>query len=133
MKIKTMLASLVAVVSMTACEDLFEDGSLQPDGSSPSVTINKPTSNQSVAQAEGLRVSVTTVDKDKVKDLEVIVKGVGNERVLVNFKKFPDKDVMEFDTLMALPNAVAGDYTLYVNATDYRTNTTRQEVNFTVR
>ncbi|WP_242928670.1 Ig-like domain-containing protein [Pontibacter vulgaris] len=133
MNLKTMLASVVAVLMLTACEDLFEDGSLQPDGSNPSVTINAPTGNQSLTRTQGLRVNITAVDKDKVKDMEFTVRGTTSEKDLFTFKKFPEKNVIEFDTLVSLGTVTPGSYILTVKATDKRTNVTSQDVNFTVK
>lgn len=118
---------------LTACEDLFEDGSLQPDGSKPSLTINNPSSNQSISTTQGLRLSVTVVDKDLVKDLEFTVKGVNAETALVTFKKFPERNVVEFDTTIAISGITAGEYNLQVAATDKRTNLERKEIKFTVK
>ncbi|MEJ8803329.1 hypothetical protein [Pontibacter sp. H249] len=133
MKLKTMLASVLAVSLLTACEDLFEDGSMQPDGSKPSLTINNPTKNQSVTAAQGLRLNVTVVDKDEVKDLEFIVKAVNAETNIVKFKKFPARNVVSFDTTVALNGISPGEYKLQVLATDKRTNLEQKEINFTLK
>ena len=128
-----MLASLVAVGALTACEDLFEDGSMQPDGSKPSLTINNPSNNQSISTSQGLRMSVTVVDKDQVKDLEFTVKGVNAESTLLTFRKTPERSVVEFDTTVAINGVTPGEYKLLVSATDKRTNLASKEVNFTVK
>lgn len=128
-----MLASLAAVAMLTACEDLFEDGSLQPDGSKPSLTVNNPSSNQTISASQGLRVNITAVDKDEVKDIDFVVKGVTAEKSLINFKKFPQKKVVEFDTTLVINGIAPGDYTLVVSATDNRTNLSQQEVKFKVK
>ncbi|MET3541728.1 outer membrane lipopolysaccharide assembly protein LptE/RlpB [Pontibacter aydingkolensis] len=133
MKLKTMLASLAAICMLTACEDLFEDGSMQADGSKPSLTINNPSNNQSISTTQGLRVNVTVVDKDLVKDLQFTVKGVNSETALVTFSKFPERNVVEFDTTIALNNVSPGEYKLQVAATDKRTNLEQKEVLFTVK
>ena len=131
MKLKTMLAAMFAIAALTSCEDLFEEGSMQPDGSKPSLTINNPTNNQSVNQAQGLRVYVTAVDKDAVKTMEFKV--MGAETSLINFNKVSEKNVVEFDTLVSTSNLAPGTYQLRVKATDGRTNVSEQEVNFTVK
>ncbi|NDK56582.1 Ig-like domain-containing protein [Pontibacter fetidus] len=131
MKLKTMLAALFAIAALTGCEDLFEDGSMQPDGSKPSLTINNPTNNQAVNQSQGLRVYVTAVDKDAVKTMEFKV--MGAETSLINFNKVSEKNVVEFDTLVSVANLAPGTYQLNVKATDGRTNVSEQQVNFTVR
>ncbi|GAB3199796.1 hypothetical protein K0O23_13335 [Pontibacter aydingkolensis] len=118
---------------LTACEDLFEDGSMQADGSKPSLTINNPSNNQSISTTQGLRVNVTVVDKDLVKDLQFTVKGVNSETALVTFSKFPERNVVEFDTTIALNNVSPGEYKLQVAATDKRTNLEQKEVLFTVK
>ncbi len=128
-----MLASVFAVLSLTACEDLFEDGSLQPDGSNPSLTINAPSGNQSLNRTQGLRVSITAVDKDKVKDMQFTLRGANSEKDVLSFQKFPQKSVIEFDTVVALGTVTPGSYKLTVKATDKRTNIAVQEVNFTVK
>ncbi|MDX5420635.1 MAG: Ig-like domain-containing protein [Hymenobacteraceae bacterium] len=133
MRLRTMLASLAAVAMLTACEDLFEDGSLQPDGSKPSLTVNNPSSNQTISASQGLRVNITAVDKDEVKDIDFVVKGVTAEKSLINFKKFPQKKVVEFDTTLVINGIAPGDYTLVVSATDNRTNLSQQEVKFKVK
>lgn len=133
MKFKTLLSCVLAVGMLTACEDLFEDGSLQPDGSKPSLTINNPTNNQSVSAAQGLRLNVTVVDKDLVKDLEFSVRGVNAEKTLFSFKKHPEKNVVEFDTTVALTGVAPGEYKLLVSATDKRTNLEQQEIKFTIK
>ena len=133
MNLKTMLASVLAVSMLTACEDLFEDGSMQPDGSKPSLTINNPSNNQSVSTTQGLRVNVTVVDKDLVKDLEFTVVGDNAETALVKFKKFPERNVVEFDTTILINGVSPGEYKLKVDATDKRTNLEHQEIKFTVK
>lgn len=133
MNLKTMLASVLAVSMLTSCEDLFEDGSMQPDGSKPSLTINNPSNNQSVSTTQGLRVNVTVVDKDLVKDLEFTVIGDNAETALVKFKKFPERNVVEFDTTIMINGVSPGEYKLKVDATDKRTNLEHQEIKFTVK
>jgi len=127
-----MLASLVAVCMLTACEDLFENGSLRPDGSTPSLTINNPSTNQVVVASQGLRVNITAVDKDHVRDIDFTLKGRGAETALISFKKFPGKRIVEFDTTLTGSSMAPGAYTLVIKATDKRTNVSQQEVNFTV-
>ena len=122
---------MLAIVALSSCEDLFEDGSMQPDGSKPSLTINNPTNNQTVTQAQGLRVYITAVDKDAVKNLEFVVRG--NESEILTFSKAPQKNVIEFDTTVSMENISAGTYQLLVRATDGRTNVSEQQVNFTVK
>ncbi|MBC5994421.1 hypothetical protein H8S84_16350 [Pontibacter sp. SD6] len=118
---------------LTACEDLFEDGSMQPDGSKPSLTINNPTNNQAVTASQGLRLNVTVVDKDLVKDLTFTLKGANAETALVKFKKSPEKNVVEFDTTIAINGISPGEYKLQVAATDKRTNLEQQEIKFTIK
>lgn len=132
MKLKTMLASLAAVCMLTACEDLFEDGSLEPDGSVPSLTVNSPTRNPTVTAAQGLQVYVTVVDKDKVDKIDFQVLGANGEKALIDFSKESNKTVVEFDTLVSLKGIVPGDYTLKISAKDMRTNLSEEEVTFTV-
>lgn len=131
MKLKTTFAAIVAVMALTGCEDLFEDGSMQPDGSKPSLTINAPTTNQTVNQAGGLRIFITAFDKDQVKDMTFTVKGA--ETNVLSFNKAMQKTAFEFDTTVALQNITPGTYQLLVRATDGRTNVAEQQVNFTVR
>lgn len=132
---KAMLATLAAVsmLTLTACEDLFEDGGLQPDGSKPSLMVNNPMNNQSITASKGLRINITAVDKDKFKDITFLVKGGSGEDALIEFKKFANKNVLEFDTLVVLNGFIPGNYTLSISATDKRTNVTVQEVKFSVR
>ncbi|WP_162051877.1 Ig-like domain-containing protein [Pontibacter pamirensis] len=132
MKLKTMLASMAAVCMLTACEDLFEDGSLQPDGSVPSLKVNSPTRNPTVTAAQGLQVYVTVVDKDKVDKIDFKVLGASGEKALIDFSKKSNKTVVEFDTLVSLKGIVPGDYTLKISAKDKRTNLSEEEVTFTV-
>lgn len=122
---------MFAVAALTGCEDLFEDGSMQPDGSKPSLTINNPTNNQSVNQTQGLRIYVTAVDKDAVKNMEFKV--IGAETNFISFNKASEKNVIEFDTLVSTTNLAPGTYQLHVKATDGRTNVSEQQVNFTIR
>ena len=131
MKLKSIVASMLAIVALTSCEDLFEDGSMQPDGSRPSLTINKPTTNLSVAQSQGLPLSITAVDKDAVKNMEFRV--MGAETTLISFDKAPNRNVVEFDTLVSTADLAPGIYNLIVRATDGRTNVSEQQVNFTVK
>lgn len=133
MKFTKLLASAVMVVSLTACEDVFEDGSLQPDGSKPALTIRNPTSNQRLTKASGLRVKLTASDKDKVKELQVRVRAVGGDADHINFTTLPDKKILEFDTLLTAYELPQGDYTLTINATDFRTNVATGEVTFSVK
>ena len=131
MKLKTMLAAMLAIVALTSCEDLFEEGDMQPDGSKPSLTINKPTNNQAVSQTQGLRLHVTAVDKDIVKSVEFNVNGA--ETTLLSFKKLSEKNVVDFDTLVSVQNLAPGTYQLKVRATDGRTNVSEQEVNLVIK
>lgn len=126
---KTLLASLGAVAMLTACEDLFEDGSLQPDGSKPSLTINSPVNNQLLSSGSTLRVSITAVDKDQVQDLEFSLSPQESTgQPLVQFLKHPQRNVVEFDTTFALKNVAPGNYTLTISAKDKRTNLSEQQV-----
>ena len=124
---------MAAVCLLTACEDVFEDDSLQPDGSVPSVKVNSPTKNPTVTAAQGLQVYVTVVDKDKVDKLDFQVLGTMGEKPLINFSKKPNKAVVEFDTLLSLKGVVPGTYTLKISAKDMRTNSSEEEVKFTVK
>jgi len=131
MKLKTMLAAMFAIVALTSCEDLFEEGNMQPDGSKPSLTINKPSNNQSVNQTQGLRLHVTAVDKDIVKSVEFNVNGA--ETTLLSFRKTSEKNVVDFDTLVSVQNLAPGTYQLKVRATDGRTNVSEQQVNLVIK
>lgn len=133
MKFKTLLASLVAVASLTACEDLFEDGSLQPDGSKPNLIIRNPTQNQTLSKSNGLRVKFTATDKDKVRELQVRVRDIAGGTEHISFTTFPDKKVLELDTVLNASALSQGDYTLSINVTDYRTNVASTEVLFSVK
>ena len=133
MKFTKLLASALVAVSLTACEDLFEDGSLQPDGSKPALTIRNPTKNQILNKTSGLRVKITASDKDKVKELLVRVRAVGGDADHINFTTFPDKKILEFDTLLNASALRQGDYTLTIEATDFLTNVTSDEVAFSVK
>lgn len=128
-----MLASMAAVCLLTACEDLFEDGSMQPDGSMPSLTINNPTKNQTIATTQGLQVYITVVDKDQVENINFSVLSPGAESAFVDFDMMPHKTVVEFDTLMSLEGIVPGTYTLKISAQDKRTNLSVKEIPFTVK
>lgn len=128
-----MLAAMAAVCSLTACEDLFEDGSLQPDGSKPSLTVNNPTKNQTITSTTGLQVYVTVVDKDQVESINVSVLSAGGESPVIDFNEAPHKTVVEYDTLLALSGIAPGTYTLKISATDKRTNLTETQVPFTVK
>jgi hypothetical protein len=133
MRLKTMLTSALAICMLTACENIFEDGGLEPDGSKPSVKINNPSNNQTISSTQGLRVNVTVVDKDQIKDLEFTVKGLTSETALVKFKKFPAKTVVEFDTTLSIQGISPGEYKLMVAASDKRTNLEQREITFTVK
>lgn len=133
MKFKTMLASMAAVCLFTACEDLFEDGSLQPDGSMPSLKINNPSLNQTITPSQGLPVYITVVDKDQVESINLSVSSPGAESPLVDFNMAPLKTVVEFDTLVSMSGAVPGTYTLKITAKDKRTNLSVKEISFTVK
>lgn len=131
MKLKTTVAALFAIVALTSCEDLFEDGSMQPDGSKPSLTINAPTTNQTVQHTGGLRIFITAFDKDEVKDMVFTVTGA--ETNVLSFNKAMHRTAFEFDTTVALDNVSPGTYQLLVRATDGRTNVAEQQVSFTVK
>lgn len=133
MKYKLLPAVLVAVLSLTACEDLFEDGSLQPDGSKPVLEIQNPTTSQVLSAASGLRVRLTSADKDKVKELQVRVRDVGGDADYINFTTYPNKKILDYDTLLSISGLRQGAYTLTVQAMDYRTNVTSDTVGFTVK
>lgn len=124
---------MVAVVALTACEDLFEDGSLQPDGSKPNLIIRNPTKNQVLIQSNSLHIKLSASDKDKVKELQVRVRDVGGDADWVNFKTFPDEKIMDLDTVVTVNGMRPGDYTLFIDATDYRTNVASSQVNFKVK
>ncbi|MBB6612587.1 hypothetical protein H7F15_16200 [Pontibacter sp. Tf4] len=131
MKLKTTVAAMFAIAVLTGCEDLFEEGDMQPDGSKPSLTINAPTINQNVQQTQGLRIFITGFDKDLVKTLRFTVKQ--NETDVLSFERALDKKAFEYDTTIAMSNASAGTYQLLVRAVDGRTNVAEQKVSFTVR
>jgi hypothetical protein len=133
MRIRTTLASLGILLALTSCEDVFEDGSLKPDGSTPHVIVNTPSNNQNLKVNERLRIDITASDKDNVSRIHFTVKGAAAEAPLVAFTKVLDKRVVEFDTLVSLNNAEPGTYTLAIDATDKRTNRTLREVRVTVR
>lgn len=133
MSFKAVLASVAAVLMLTSCEDIFENGSLQPDGSTPSLTINNPSKNQSVTAATGLRVNITAVDKDNVKNLDFVLVGEKAEKSILKFNKKPDKRVVEFDTTVSVNGIAPGVYKLQVTATDKRTNLSVQEVTVNVK
>ncbi|OKL38458.1 Ig-like domain-containing protein [Pontibacter flavimaris] len=133
MKLKTLLASMVAVVTFTACEDIFEGGSLQPDGSTPSLTINNPGKNQAITAAGGLRVNITAVDKDNVENLNFTLRGETAEKAVLNFSMQPGKRVVEFDTTVNVSGIAPGTYKLVVAATDKRTNLSTKEVTVNVK
>lgn len=129
-----MLAALATVGMFTACEDIFEDGSMQPDNSDPSVVVNSPSNNQSINIAQGIPVNISAVDKDKVKDLDIILQSQeGEQKVLIDFSTNPDKNVVEFDTLVNVKGIKPGLYNLIITATDYRTNQTVREVPVTIK
>ncbi|RIJ34435.1 hypothetical protein [Pontibacter oryzae] len=128
MKIKAMLASMVAVCMLTACEDLFEDGSMQPDGSNPSLTVNNPSNNQAVTATSGLRVNVTAVDKDKFNEINFVLTSQNSDKAVVSFKKLSDKNVVVVDTTLNMTGVAPGAYTLKISATDKRTNLSEQNV-----
>lgn len=129
MKLKTMLAAMLAIVALSGCDDLLEEDSMAPDGSNPSLTINNPTNNQSVSQTKGLRIYVTAVDKDAVK-VDVAVKG--DETSFITYSKMSRKNVVDFDTLVSVENLAPGPYKIVVRATDGRTNVSEEQVNFIV-
>jgi hypothetical protein len=133
MKLKTTLVSLGVLLVLASCEDLFEDGSLQPDGSVPYVVVNAPTNSHSMKAGKELRISITASDKDSVDYVQFTVKGAAGEKPVVDFKKALNKRVMEFDTLVSMSGAGPGTYTLAVDAADKRTNRTLKEVTVTVR
>ncbi|MCJ8167500.1 Ig-like domain-containing protein [Pontibacter sp. E15-1] len=133
MKFKTAFAAMAAICLLSSCEDLFEEGNLQPDGSKPSLTINNPTVNQNITTSQGLKVYVTVVDKDEVENINFSVSGVQGEKALLDFTVAPHKTVVEFDTLVALDNITPGSYTLKISAKDKRTNLIEKEVAFNVK
>jgi hypothetical protein len=130
MKFKTILASMLAIVALSGCDDLLEEDNMGPDGSNPSLTINNPTNNQSVSQTKGLRIYVTAVDKDAVK-VDVAVKG--HETNFITYSKVSRKNVVDFDTLVSVENLAPGTYQLVVRATDGRTNVSEEQVNFILK
>lgn len=123
-----MLASMVAVCMLTACEDIFEDGSLQPDGSNPSLTINNPSNNQAVTATSGLRINITAVDKDKFNEINFVLAGQKSEKAVLSFKKLSEKNVVTIDTTLNTSGIAPGAYTLKIRATDKRTNLSEQTV-----
>jgi hypothetical protein len=133
MKLHTLIVGMLTISMLTACEDLFEDGSLKPDGSNPSLTIHAPSNNQSVTAAQGMRIDATFVDKDLVKEVNVTVKGDNAEKALMSFKRLPNKKVVELDTTLSFVGVTPGAYTLQIKATDGRTNFEQKEVKFTVK
>jgi hypothetical protein len=132
MKLTTMLASMAAVCMLSSCEDVFEDGSMKPDGSKPSLTINHSTKNQSINSTEELQIDLTVVDKDEVNTLDFTVLSADRGDTVLNFSTAPHKTVVEFDTLLALPEVMPGAYIMKIIAEDNRTNVVEQEFNFTV-
>jgi hypothetical protein len=133
MKIKAILVSAFAILSLTACEDLFEGGNLKPDGSKPDLVIKAPVNNQSFTKVQGVPLVLSIVDKDELKSLEVIVKSTNSESELSRFNVSSDQNVVELDTVLSTSNFSAGTYSLVVNATDKRTNFATKEVQFVVK
>jgi hypothetical protein len=133
MKFKTNFASLGVLLMLTSCEDLLEDGSLQPDGSVPYVVVNAPTNSHSLQAGKEMRISITASDKDSVDYVHFTVKESSAEKPVVDFKMVLNKRVVEFDTLVSMSDAGPGTYTLAVDAADKRTNRTLREVTVTVR
>ena len=128
MKMKTVLASLAVIATLTSCEDIFEGGHLNPDGSTPSVTINNPSKNQTVSAATGLRINISAVDKDNVENMRFELRGETAEKAVLSFNLTPGKRIVEFDTTLNVSGIAPGSYELVVSATDKRTNLTVQEV-----
>jgi hypothetical protein len=133
MKFKLLLAMGVAVASLTACEDLFEDGSLQPDGSHPYLVIHAPTKSQALSKAAGIRLKFSVSDKDKVKEVQVRVRESEAGTDVVQYTTEPGKSWVDTDTLLLAGKLRAGYYTLTVQATDFRTNVSADTVSFTVK
>ncbi|HEY4651554.1 MAG TPA: Ig-like domain-containing protein [Pontibacter sp.] len=131
MKLKSMFAAMLAVAALTGCEEVFEDGNMQPDGSKPNITIKAPTTNQAITKTQGLRIFLSAFDKDEVKELEFTVKG--GETNLLSFGRAMHKTAFEFDTTVAVSTLSSGTYQLLVRATDGRTNVSEQQVSFTVK
>ncbi|TPE44538.1 hypothetical protein FJM65_09995 [Pontibacter mangrovi] len=117
---------------LTACEDIFEGGSLQPDGSVPSLTVNNPGKNQKITASGGLRVNITAVDKDDVDYIDFTLRGETAEKPVVSFRTSPEERIVEFDTTLNVSGIAPGVYKLKVAATDKRTNLSVQEVTVNV-
>ncbi|WP_125185457.1 hypothetical protein [Botryobacter ruber] len=132
MKLKSILATMLAVVMLTSCEDIFEDG-MKPDGSKPYVTVNAPTANHSFTKANGVAVSLSVVDKDDVKDLIVQISDLNGEAPIVDFTKHFNKNVAILDTLVAQNQLMPGSYKLSITAKDKRSNVQKQEITFKVK
>lgn len=133
MKFKLLLATAVASVSLTACEDLFEDGSLQPDGSTPYLVIHTPTKMQALSKASGLRLKYSVSDKDMVKEIQVQVRESEAGTDYIQYTTQPQKKWHDVDTLLSTGHLRQGTYTLRIQATDFRTNVASEEVTFTVK
>lgn len=123
----------VAVVSLTACEDLFEDGSLQPDGSKPYLVIHAPTKKQAVTKASGIRLRYTVSDKDKVAEVQVRVRESEAGTDVIHYTEFPGQNWLDADTLLSSGNLRAGTYILMIQATDLRTNVAADTVVFSIK
>lgn len=123
----------VAVASLTACEDLFEDGSLQPDGSHPYLVIHAPAKKQALNKASGIRLRFSVSDKDKVKEVQVRVRESEANTNVIDYTTHPSKSWVDTDTLLLAGRLRAGYYMLTVKATDYRTNVSADTVTFTVK
>lgn len=61
------------------------------------------------------------------------MRAVGGDADHINFTTLPDKKILEFDTLLTAYELPQGDYTLTINATDFRTNVATGEVTFSVK
>jgi hypothetical protein len=132
MKLTSLFASMLAVVMLTSCEDLFEDGT-GPDGSKPYVAINTPTANHSLTKANGVAVNLTISDKDEVKDLHVQIQDITGETTIVDFTKHYTEKVVTVDTVVAQNQISPGTYKLLITAKDKRANLEMQEVTFKVK
>ncbi|MCC9166827.1 hypothetical protein [Pontibacter harenae] len=132
MKLRSVICSVAALVLFAACDDLFDDG-LTPDGSVPNLTLKAPVANQNITKAQGVSIDVIVTDKDAVKELNFLIKKDNAVTPLVSFKKTPDKNIVEFDTLVSVNAFESGTYKLEVNATDGRTNLATKEVSFRVQ
>ncbi|QMU29107.1 hypothetical protein [Adhaeribacter radiodurans] len=130
------LTALILIISLTSCEDLFNNSDTKPDGSAPYVRLDAPLNNSVFMSGKTIPIQSLISDKDKIKELEVQVVNLADgslNQTVWGYKKHPKTNPVIVDTTIKASSLPQGSYLLRMSLTDNRTNSKVKEVRFSIR